>query len=190
MIFANAKASLTQTLEQIKRFLLIVGTTTHIIYIGYLIYALAADLGVLWVNAVLLGISVIYLIFYIYSHMGKAVSRGARRGAKRAYKRTKLLLRAYTLGVAIYGVYTAAASPTFFSVLITSLMLLSWIVGVILEALVSIIERRIKHLIKGIEADIESLKKPTISLKNSIEKLFRKNSSEEENEKKDEDYVS
>ncbi len=161
------RASLDKIVSDIQKFFRYFTLGTQILYIVYLIYAIFAPAGILAVNIVLLAISVSYLAFCIYN---KGEDKAFEKIVKRAQSWVKLSIRAITLGIAIYGIYAATTHVSVFSVVLTGLMIVMWILQILIEAVVYFVESRIELIVAGFEADIDNLKKPIQTVGNFIKK--------------------
>ena len=69
---------------------------------------------------------------------------------KRVYKWLKIAIKAFTLGAAIYGLYTAANNVTAISIVLTTLMIIMWVLETILEIVIEVISKEAELLISGL----------------------------------------
>lgn len=143
--------------------------------IVYLIYALVVDAAIVWANGVLLAVSFAYLLFFIITYYNR--SRGmskAKRITARTVKWAKLIIKAFTLGVAVYGIYIAIEKFTPVSALLMTASVLGWVIQVFVELLVVYAENRVQFLMAGIEADVDNLLKPVKSTVNFVRRVTGK----------------
>ena len=95
------------------------------------------------------------------------------------------MLKALSLGIMIYGVYTATTKPSFITIAIIVLTSILWITQIILEIILSILEKQINRMVTSMKADIQGVKE---SFSKSKEKITNKINQfkEKKLEKKDE----
>lgn len=154
----------------------VVDITAQVAYIAYLIYALIAPTGNLIANIVLLSLSVAYFIFFLIISTGnidKAKKR-ARKLAKKIFKRSKLAVKAFTLGISVYALFSTAKALKPFALIVTVFMLVVWVLQVIFDIVFYIIETRIGLLVAGVEADLEVVTKPVKTVGNFFKKISGK----------------
>lgn len=161
------RASINKVVDDLKAFFRYFGLGTQALYIIYLIYAIFAPAGNLTVNIILLLVSVMYFAFSIFAGEDDKLLREVLR---RSYAWFKLAVRAFTLGVTVYGIYAATTHITVFSVVLAGLMVVFWILQILIELLVYFVESRVKFVIAGFEADVESFKRPIETVGNFIKK--------------------
>lgn len=141
----------------------------QLLYIAYLVYAIAASVGNLIANIILAAISVVYMIFYIF--LRKKIKWRERQAARRAYSWSKLVVTAFTAGVAVYGVSATAQNVTVPAVILVSLMVISWVLRFVLEAFICFFEIETNLILEGMRTDIENAVKPFKTVGNTIKRL-------------------
>lgn len=164
------KAAFYKTVEDFKRVGFFYGIVMQALYIGYLVYALCVGAGVLWANVALLAACSLYLIFYLVTE-GKKHFKQARKITKRSFKSLKLIINAFSLGVAIYGIYAATTHLTPMSVILTGLMAITWILHLVLELALVFTENRIELIVTGMQADFEPVTSTVHNAGNFIKKI-------------------
>lgn len=162
------RMSIQKTVDDFKTFFYFYNVASQLFYIGYLIYAICTRAGVLAVNIILAIVSAAYFIFYMFAYDNFEAEM--RKSTGKLFKWFKLAVRAFTLGVMVYGIYAATTHITVVSVVMSGLMLLVWVFQVLLELCVAFVESRAKLIIAGIEADIDNLLKPVHAVGNFIKK--------------------
>lgn len=162
------RMSIQKTVDDFKRFFYFYDVASQLFYIGYLIYAICTGAGILAVNIILTLVSAAYFIFYMLAYDNFEAEMRSKAG--KMFKWFKLAVRAFTLGVMVYGIYAATTHITVASVVMAGLMLLVWVLQVLLELCVTFVESRAKLIIAGIEADIDNLLKPVHAVGNFIKK--------------------
>lgn len=168
-MFEYTKHVFDQTVEDVKRITNAVQLATEIIYIAYLVYAIAVSAGIVAVNVALLIISAIYFAFTLVMNEREAGKNDKKfKGSvKKAYKISKYIIQIPTLVVAIITLSTVESDRVTFSLLFTVLMILGYVMSVLLSVLTAVVESRAKRFMVAIEADVE----PIMKVINGIKKL-------------------
>ena len=170
-MFDYTRMIIGQTVTDVKRVFYGYQVLAQLIYIAYLIYALIAGAGIWYANAALLLLSCGYFIFFLsttdYGKTpdGKALKRKVRTG----YVWSKRFIRLFTIGMAVYDIVTADSSNSI-STLLTALMIVSWMLEILLELIIRIIEVRFNLIKEAIEADVDELLKPIKTVGNFFKK--------------------
>lgn len=135
-----------------------------ILMIVYLILALVFSLGNDIVNGILLGITALMLVVTIAIGQKELLKkqrvitiRGVRK-TKHALKCAKIVVKAYSLGVTLYGMFIAASMVSPLSIIMTTLLIILWVITVIIELISVLIETLNNYLKDSINKDIEELK--------------------------------
>lgn len=168
------RAAINKTVEDLKKANFIFNISIQLIYIFYLIYAIFAPAGSLWVNIVLSVVSVGYLVFYVVTYDDGRESRRIRILTRRWYKWFKISLRAFTLGTMIYGIYAASTHLTVISLTFVAFMIVGWMLQVLFELVVMFAESKLQFLYEGIKADLETVTKPARAVGDVIKKITGK----------------
>ena len=164
------KAAIEKTIADLKRFGFIFSVATEIFSIIYLIYAIAVGGGYLIANIILAVLSLSYLIFYVTTN-NNPNAKAARVLTKAAYKWVKLGLKAFTLGVTIYGIYVATDHLTLVSVLMAAAMTISWTLNLVLTVTINYFASKAKFIMAAMEADFENIMRPVEKVGNFIKKV-------------------
>lgn len=138
------------------------------LYVAYLIVALCFGAGNAIVNSVLLGLCAPYLLFYIVMFWQE--SKGAKKTRKIVdcvYRRSKQLLKFFTLAASIYALWLTGDNANHFTVLITAFMLVSFVLQILLEIVYKLVVDRLQLLVEGVKTDIA----PAIKTVNFFKKL-------------------
>ena len=166
------RATLDKIVTDIKRFSRFFSIATLAFSIGYMIYAMACGVGVLWVNICLTAISVAYMVIYIMTVEKKdRMSKDVKRYSTHAFKCTKIVLKAYTVGLAIYGIYIASEKADTIAIILAMVNLCVWGLQVMLELVSLVVERYKELLIASIQADVEQITKPVKTVIDTV-KVF------------------
>lgn len=144
MSFENKSAG--QALSDSVRNLSIKFTlTVNLLYLGYLIYAISVGSGIRWIN---ISLAVATVLFTLVNIAFRLKGKGGKRGAKvskRLYKRFKLVTKLFSIIAAGYGITTALASPSLITVVLSYFTAAIWCMQVLLEIVVSAIDRKIER---------------------------------------------
>lgn len=138
------------------------------LYVAYLIVALFSGAGNPIVNGVLLGLCSIYLGFYLVMYFRE--SKGAKKTKKIVeliYRRSKQLIKFYTLAASIYAIWLTGSNANHFTILITAFMLVSFVLQILLEIVYKLVVDRLNLLVEGFKTDIA----PAIKTVNFFKKL-------------------
>lgn len=167
------KTALKQIEEEFKRFFFIFSIISQLLYAFYLGYAIATGLGILAVNAILLGLSVLYLGFFIFASQ-QEVSKTVKSTVKLVYKRCKQVLKLFTLGVLVYGLYLTGKNASPLSIILTVFMIIAFILDILFEIILRYFVSRSKLLLEGMKADIDEVTKPVRTVGNFFKKMTGK----------------
>ena len=169
-MFDYTKSVFTKTVEDLKKLAFLFGAALQIFQIGYLIYALCIGSGILVANIVLLALSCAYLLFTIYIN-GYEVPKKIKRILINIYRWSKRLIKLFTLGVSVYGLFITASETvtikSLVSIILLVFMLIAWIMDVLFSLLIAIIERRKNLFFDAIKMDFE----PVLKAKNFFDKI-------------------
>lgn len=167
------RAAFGKIVDDFKKFLFIFGIAAQAVSLLYLIYALFAPQGILVVNIILLILSTAYLIFLCVQGVN-AENKPQKKLAKRIYKWSKLLIKLYTLAVALYALNFTIDNTLGLSVILTALQLIGWVLQVLFEVVSLILEKLYDLVITAIKADLEQVKKPVTTVGNFFKKVTGK----------------
>ena len=171
-MFKYTKAVANDTLQEIKKFLRIFSLVTSLIYIGYLIYAIISKTGNHYANAILFLISVAFFIFSLVADCKKEKRiLKARRITRRFVVLSKLLIKAYTLGIAVYAIVLSSGETSALSIVLTVLMIVIWIIQVLAELIVYYIEKKIDIFVAAFSMDKEVVDKPVRAVENFVKRV-------------------
>lgn len=144
----------------------------NILMVIYLSLAIAFSLGNVIVNSILLGITTLILIAtIIFSRIELNKKRRTitikriRKTTKHALKVGKILVKAYSLGVTLYGMFIAASMVSPINIIVTTLLIIMWVMTVIMEVSGMLIDLLGDYLVSSIKEDF----KWALSAKSTIE---------------------
>jgi len=170
------KAALHEIQTAFKKAVYWSNFAVQVVYILYLLYALIAGAGFFVANLLLLILSVGYFAFFLVTTgFGKDREaekfKATKKHGKLVYKWSKRAVTAVTLGLTIYGLYTAVEKATGLSVLLSALMVVGWILSFVFDVVTAVIGHYGKMFMEAIEADVEEIKKPMTSVANFFKKM-------------------
>lgn len=171
-MFKYTKAVLNDIVNDLRKFLMIFTIVTQVFYIGYIIYAIVTGTGNAYVNYVLLAISVIYFAIYLIAIVKKDKATKALKSVTGHVKKIlKLLLKAFNLGIALYGMYYATTQINPVSIILTTFMILFWVMQALSEIIYFFAKRRIEMMIAGVQKDTEKISNVKNFFGNTIKKI-------------------
>ena len=135
---------------------------TQAFYILYLTYALIKGTGILWVNLILLGLSLAFFAFSVFLKIGKLEpNKQAGKRVKQVYIWSKRVIKLYPIGLMTYTVYATTQSVDTLSVILTALMIVGWVLGIVFELITYFLVSRFEFILEGVKADFEGVSKVT-----------------------------
>ncbi len=181
------KAALQKIADDFKKLVYFFNVITQIAYIAYLTYALFAPIGIFWVNVTLASIAVAYFIFFMIITQGNAlyVKQNLHKVVQNIFKISKLLLKIFTIGVMLYGIYNTTQHVTPFGVILSAMMIVGFLLQFIFTLIGNIVSSRFQLLLAAIEADKEELTKPVKAVGNFFKKITGKEIEPEKEKSKD-----
>ena len=175
----NTRETLRDIVADLKRFAFVCGVLTNTLPIIYLIYAICAPAGILWVNIALLFPSVLYFVFYLWIHYNEQLlTKKTKRLTKHAFKWYKLFVKLLNAVVVIYTIYASSTHVTVWSVVLAAFTAISLLFQMILELVVLYVERQCDRIYQSFRDDISMVMKPIDQVKGFIGK-FRKESDDD-----------
>ena len=172
------KNAILKIVNDFKKFIFLCNVTTQIAYIAYLVYTLIAQTGLWFINLALLIISVSYLLFFLYATKKEACKQLKKR-MNLLFKRCKQLVKFFTLGVMLYGIWQTTENVTPLSVILSALMIVGFVLQILFEVILKLLLNRADLILEGLKADWEQATKPVKSVGNFFKKLTGKEVEEE-----------
>ena len=184
-MFKYTRAAIYKTVDDFKKFIKIFGLTSQILYIAYLIYALASPIGNAVVNVIFLITSLSYLGFSFYYILDpEKISKATKKITKRTYKWSKLAIKAYTLGATVYGICIAPSAVSSAAIILAVLTATLWLFQVILECIIFVFEIKMEFIMDSFQADIQDIMKPAQAVGDFVKRITRKEVEEKPNYEK------
>ena len=168
-MFKYTKASIELILEDIRKYCAIFRFGSLSFTSVYFIYALIAKTGNFYTNLVLAILFFSYTIFDFFTQ--KRNVKNVKKVIQRSYSVVKFGIRAFTLGATIYGFYTASTNVNPISTVLTTLMIIMWVLQVLLELISYVFEDKKDLVLAGINMDLENMKKPVTDVSNFFKKV-------------------
>lgn len=155
----------------------IFGVISQAFSIVYLLHAIFSDTGILWVNAVVLALSVVCLALHF--PMGMDIKKTAKQWLKRFkryFKWIALIVRLFPVLIAVYTIATTTSNPNVISVLLTAFIVISWVLQLALQIVLYLFDKYAALVREGVSADVEDITKPI----RAVTSFFKKPSELEE----------
>lgn len=167
-----------KTVDDLKSFAFLSALLLQLFQIGYLIYALCIGSGIIPANIVLLVLSTAYLGFMLYIHR-QNVAKNTKKLLKNIYRWSKRFIKAFTLGVSIYGLFITASNTittkSLISIILLVFMLIAWILDVLFSLIIMVVEKRKTLFFDAMKMDFE----PILKARNIFDKIRGKEVEEE-----------
>lgn len=172
-MFDYTQVALKKIIEDIKKFIFVFKLVTHVFIIAYLIYDIIRQTGILWVDIPMLAVCVAYFVFFlIISNKKKDKSKKKIYAIlTNVFQRTKLLINLVNIAVLIYGMCVTVEHVSHFAIISLALTAIGWMLSVLLEIIVTAIEKRFEFLMEAIQADINPVKTAVTKTGNFFKKI-------------------
>jgi hypothetical protein len=178
-MFKYTKAAIDIVINDIKRYCNIFKWGSMIftfVYFGYVLYSKSGNFVV---NIVLASLFGAYALLDLLT--ASKEFKSLKKFIRRSYKSLKLLTKAFTLGIMIYGIYTATTNVSAISIILASLMIVLWALQSLFEIIIEIFDDKKDLIVAGWNKDIENLKRPATTVTNFIKKVKGEEIIEEKN---------
>lgn len=174
-MFDYTRTAIKKIGDDFKKVGFLLGLSGQIFYLFYIVYSIITSRGILWANYSLGAVSLLYLIFYIFTFSkSDKKDRVTKNKVRRLQSILKLFVKGLVLAMMFYSVYYTVVEISLLSVVFTALSIVSFILQIALELVRCIIENRYELLMTGWEADMEKIKKPFETAKNILTFNFKK----------------
>lgn len=174
-MFDYTRTAIKKIGDDFKKVGFLLGLSGQIFYLFYIVYSIITSRGILWANYLLGAVSLLYLIFYIFTFSkSDKKDRATKNKVRRLQSILKLFVKGLVLAMMFYSVYYTVVEISLLSVVFTALSIVSFILQIALELVRCIIENRYELLMTGWEADMEKIKKPFETAKNILTFNFKK----------------
>ncbi|MBQ7761077.1 MAG: hypothetical protein IJ400_03370 [Clostridia bacterium] len=126
-------------------------------------------IGVVPVNCVLAGVSCLLLVFTIVRHFQESkILQTVKKTVDRVCRIIKILAKAVSLGISIYGIVIIINDVNWFSVLVVVVSAILWIIQVVIEIVRQILERQLAILTQRVKDDYQKAKEKTSQVKDNV----------------------
>ena len=168
-MFKYTKAAGNILINDFKKYAKIFRWTSSIVSIIYLTYEIVSNAVTLGIaHPIYIALLVAFIIFTISDFFfDRYEKKIARKIARRIYKWFTIACRVFTLAMAIYQIYITPSSETNgISIMLTTLLILLWVVSFVSEILVEVVTDRVEIMIYALKEDIDTIKKPFVAFTN------------------------
>ena len=169
-MFDYTKTAANKIIADFKRFFYWCQVVTQVVYIGYLIYALFTNTKLWIVNSILLVLSVAYFLFFLIA-TAKEANKTLKKRVKIFFRRCKQALNLFTLGVMVYGIWQTSTNAKPFSVILTALMIVCWVLQVLFEVILKFVLDKAHLIWEAVQADKEEIAKPVKTVGNFFKRI-------------------
>ena len=165
---------------RVKRFFDVVIPLFPIAFLTYSVITTASAMNVMfWVNTISLTLAVAYYIFHLFVTFRKA-DKELKKTVKTIYKICVRAIKFFTLAVSIYGLWISIDNVNPLSMILTLLSLIGFLLQIVLDIILHIINSYANFLKEAILADIDEIKKPVTTVSNFFKKMTGKEIEEKE----------
>ena len=163
-MFKHTMASVNIIKKELSVFSHLANIISSLFIMGYIIFSIVMERGLLGVNIALLAVTFINLIVYVIVSLKQTGElKKIRKVEKHIYKLSKICLNAIPLGTVIYSLAVEAGELSQLELVFMPLIILLWVVQVALEITTLYVESRLSLFTDGIKLDLE----PIFKIKNA-----------------------
>lgn len=153
---SHTKAAFLKIWKDFKQIGFICNVATQALTITYLIYNLCVGSGLWFINALLLAFATAYSIFFFYM-LPHEEKKEVKKTVQRIYKWAKRLIKLFTIGVTVYGLFLAVDRLTPFSLILPVFTIVGWTLDILIEIICLVIESRLEYIFEGLAQDFGSI---------------------------------
>lgn len=168
-MFKYTRTAIDIIISDIKKFSTIFNYGSLIFTSAYFIYALVTKTGNFIANIILASLFVGYTIFYFITRSMEM--KTAKKVVKRSYKWIKIVIKTFTLGAMIYGIYITTTNVTPISIILATLMIILYVLQILLELACEIVEDKKDLLVEAVAKDMEIVTKPVSAVGNFVKRI-------------------
>ena len=95
----------------------------------------------------------------------------AKKIVKRSYKWIKIVIKTFTLGAMIYGIYITTTNVTPISIILATLMIILYVLQILLELACEIVEDKKDLLVEAVAKDMEIVTRPVSAVGNFVKRM-------------------
>lgn len=167
-MFKYTRASIDAIIDDVKKYCNTFKYVSLLVTIGLFTYASIMKYGYFWVNIGLLIFFVLYGLFELVTFNKNF--RAAKKLVRRTYRWTKIAINTISLAGVVYGVYMANNSSSAITIILTTLMIILWVLQVLFEIVLEICENRKDLVIDAWNEDINVMKDGVQNVKDTVMK--------------------
>lgn len=156
-MFKYTKAGINIIINDIKNLSKILKYVTLIGTAIYYLIAIILNIGYLAVNIILATLFTAYTIFDFLTDKNK--NKKTRKIVGRSYTWISIGLRAFTLCATLYGMYLGTSNTSAISIILTTLIIILWVLEVLFEVIAQYITDKAKLIMTGFQKDTEFITK-------------------------------
>ena len=168
-MFKYTRTAIDIIISDIKKFSTIFNYGSLIFTSAYFIYALVTKTGNFIANIILASLFVGYTIFYFITRSMEM--KTAKKIVKRSYKWIKIVIKTFTLGAMIYGIYITTTYVTPISIILATLMIILYVLQILLELACEIVEDKKDLLVEAVAKDMEIVTRPVSAVGNFVKRM-------------------
>lgn len=168
-MFKYTRTAIDIIISDIKKFSTIFNYGSLIFTSAYFIYALVTKTGNFIANIILASLFVGYTIFYFITKSMEM--KTAKKVVKRSYKWIKIVIKTFTLGAMIYGIYITTTNVTPISIILATLMIILYVLQILLELACEIVEDKKDLLVEAVAKDMEIVTRPVSAVGNFVKRI-------------------
>ena len=172
-MFDYSKAAFKKILNDFLRIKRICDVITPLFSIAFLTYSVFAKTGIFIANCILLGLAVAYYVFHLIVTFRKT-DKELKRGVKLTYKICVRAIKFFTIAVAVYGLWFAVDDADPLSMILNVLSLVGWILGVVMDIILYVVNRYADLIKEAVDADVENITKPFTAPRDFFKKITGK----------------
>ncbi len=168
--FPHTKNALTTTVNDFKAIYKTIKYVSLLFTFAYLVYVFWADIGNVWVNVALAIVTFLYYVFFVFSvKLQNKAMQSAKKVVKRVYHWARILLRAVSLGILLYGMAIEPKSVTPIMVILATVTVIIWVLQVVFELICNLLEIHKDLIVESVITDWQS--DEVQKAKESVEKV-------------------
>ena len=172
-MFDYSRSVFVKTINDLKNIAFFSALSLQLFQLAYLIYALCIGSGIFVANVILLALTIAYLGFILYIHWN-TIAKKTKKILNNIYHWSKRLIKLFTLGVSVYGLYITASetvtAKSLLSIILLVFMIIAWILELLFSILIIVLENRKDLFFNAMKMDIE----PILKAKSFFDKITGK----------------
>ena len=155
-MFKNTRESISKIIKIYKIAKNIFNYGLNGLMIIYLSLAISFSTGNFIANLIILPITVIMFVLSVFVDLSEEKKTKRKlKGTKHIFKWGKILTNAFSLGVTLYGMFIAASMVSPLSIILTTLLIIMWIIKVMIEVLIMTVEHLYYMLENSVKEDLK-----------------------------------